>query len=234
MGTSVISILVLGFLLGIKHAIETDHVAAVATIASQERSMWRASLVGAVWGIGHTASLLVAGIAVLALRLTIPEQIQLVLEFLVGLMLVGLGVQAIRRAAKAVVIHQHEHEHGGSPSHAHLHVHVGGIQHHGGRAAVPTRSFWIGLMHGLAGSGALTVLVLATVPSLLVGIVYILTFGAGSILGMLGTSALIGLPVALTAGRFGTLHLRLQQVAGLLSIGVGAVLAWETLRSLIG
>lgn len=233
MGTSIISVLLLGFLLGLKHAIETDHIAAVATIASEQRSMWRASLVGAVWGMGHTASLLVAGIAVLALRLAIPEQIQLVFEFLVGLMLVGLGVRAIRRAAKAVVIHQHEHEHGG-PSHAHLHVHVGGIQHHGGWAGVPTRSFWIGLMHGLAGSGALTVLVLASVPSLVVGILYILVFGAGSILGMLGTSALIGLPMVLTAGRFGTLHMRLQQVAGVLSIGVGIVLAWETLRSLIG
>jgi len=230
---SAVSILVLGFLLGIKHAVETDHVAAVSTIASEQRSIWRASLVGAIWGMGHTTSLLVAGIAVLALQLAIPERIQLLLELLVGLMLVGLGVRAIRRAAKAVVMHRHEHHHGGS-SHTHVHVHLGSVGHAHGRAAMPMRSFWIGLMHGLAGSGALTVLVLATVPSLLTGIGYILVFGAGSIIGMLGTSALIGLPVVLTANRFGILHLRLQQAAGVLSIGVGILLAWETLRIMIG
>ncbi len=226
----VISMLALGFLLGLKHAIEADHVAAVATIVSQQRSVWRSSLVGAVWGMGHTVSLLAAGMLVLGLHLAIPERVGLVFEFLVGLMLVGLGVNAIWRAARDITLHRHAHAHE-DDSHVHLHVHVGGAGHDHRHVPVPKRSFWVGLMHGLAGSGALTVLVLATVPSFAVGLIYILVFGAGSILGMLVMSALISLPVVLTASRFGTWNLHMQQAAGVLSIVIGVTLAWEILQT---
>lgn len=234
MGTTVVSMLALGFLLGVKHAIETDHVAAVATIVSEQRSVWRSSLVGAVWGVGHTCSLLLAGMLILGLHLVIPERVELFLEFLVGVMLVGLGLRGIRRAARGITVHRHAHGHDDG-SHAHLHLHIGGdAAHDHGHVALSNRSFWIGLMHGLAGSGTLTVLVLATVPSVAVGLAYILVFGIGSVLGMVLMSALIGLPIVLTAGRFRLAHLRLQQVVGVLSVATGAMLAWEVVRTAVG
>jgi len=229
-----LSMLTLGFLLGLKHAIETDHVAAVATIVSQQRSIWRSSVVGAVWGIGHTASLLIAGILVLGLKLVIPGRLAVFLELVVGVMLVGLGMAPLRRAGRSIRLHRHVHRHG-QETHAHFHVHVGGDEAHQHRhLGLPTRSFWIGVVHGLAGSGAVTVLVLASAPSLVVGLGYILTFGTGSILGMLLVSTLIALPFALAARRLEILHLRIQQVAGLVSILVGAVLLRETLGAILG
>lgn len=234
MDNTIFSILILGFLLGLKHAVESDHVAAVATIVSGERSVWRSSLVGALWGVGHTTSLTVVGIIVLWLRLGIPQSVGVAVEFVVGVMLVGLGVQALKRAGRTIRLHRHTHAHDG-PVHAHFHLHIGSEATHEHRhVPIPTRSFWVGVVHGLAGSGALTVMVLAAAPSLLAGLGYVLIFGAGSIVGMLGMSGLIGLPFALTAGRLEVLSVRIQQVAGLGSIAVGVLVAWKTLQAALG
>ncbi len=226
MTAGVTSVLLLGFVLGTKHAFETDHVAAVATIVSEQRSIWRSSVVGILWGAGHTTALLAAGLLILAFRLTIPPRLALFFELLVGLMLVGLGLQAIGRSARGFALHRHRHGHDGE-THTHLHLHVGSRATHT-HAHLPflRRSFGVGLMHGLAGSGALTLLVLAAVPSLLAGVGYILLFGVGSVLGMVAVSLVIGLPIALAAGRFGAAHLWIQRAAGALSVGVGGALVW--------
>ena len=233
MEETVISILVLGLLLGLKHATEPDHVAAVATIVSGQRSVRRSSLVGALWGMGHTSALFLAGGVILALRLTIPQSVAMVLEFLVGLMLIALGIQGFRRAARSVRFHVHTHSHGDAV-HTHLHVHAGPEevhqQHH---TALPKQCFWIGVMHGLAGTGAVTVLVLAAVPSTAAGLGYLLLFGLGSILGMMTMSAVIGIPFVLTAGRYDTVSLRIQQAAALASIAVGAMLLREMLAAML-
>ncbi len=228
-----LSILILGFLLGLKHATEPDHVAAVATIVSGQRSVLRSSLVGALWGLGHTSALCLAGGVILVLRLTIPPAVAMVLEFLVGLMLVALGVQGFRRAAHSVQFHIHTHSHGDAV-HTHLHIHAGAEeahQHH--HAAVPKQPFWIGVMHGLAGTGAVTVLVLAAVPSMTAGLGYLLIFGSGSILGMMAMSAVIGIPFVLTAGRYDTASLRIQQAAALASVVVGVMLMREMLAAVL-
>ena len=228
-----VSILILGLILGLKHATEPDHVAAVATIVSGQRSVLRSSLVVALWGMGHTSALFLAGGVILALRLTIPQSAAIVLEFLVGLMLVALGIRGLRRAARSVRFHTHTHMHDDAV-HAHLHVHAGpdeAHQHH--HTALPKQCFWIGVMHGLAGTGAVTVLVLAAVPSTAAGLGYLLIFGLGSILGMMTMSAVIGIPFVLTAGRYGTASLRIQQAAALASIAVGAMLMREMLAAIL-
>lgn len=228
-----LSTVVLGFLLGIRHAIEADHVAAVATIVSEQRSVWRSSLAGALWGAGHTFSLLIAGLAILGLHLVVPRQAVLFIELLVGVMLVGLGVRGIWRA-RPIRLHRHVHLHGAS-SHMHLHLHVGGDVSHGhGHIGLPRRSFWIGLLHGLAGSGPLTVLALAAVPTVAAGVAYIVVFGIGSVLGMVLMSTLIGMPVALVAGRFGAAHLHLQRAVGIISAAIGAKLIWDIVKATIG
>ncbi len=230
----VLSILVLGFILGLKHATEPDHVAAVATIVSGQRSVLRSSLVGALWGMGHTVALFLAGAAILALRFTISPPVGAALEFLVGLMLVALGIQGFHRAARSIRFHTHTHDHGGT-SHSHLHVHAGRMQaHRHHHAALPPQSFWIGFVHGLAGSGAVTVLALAVAPSTIAGIGYLMIFGLGSIGGMMATSAAIGLPFVLTAGRYEAVCLHIQQAAALVSILVGVLLMRATLATVLG
>lgn len=228
-----LSTMALGFFLGIRHAIEADHVAAVATIVSEQKSVWRSSLAGALWGAGHTLSLLIAALLILGLHLVVPRQVGLFMELLVGVMLVGLGVRGIWRA-RPITLHRHVHAHGGS-SHGHLHLHIGGhVAHRHGHIRLPRRSFWVGLLHGLAGSGSLTVLALAAAPSVAAGLAYILVFGVGSVLGMVLMSTLLGMPIALAAGRFAPGHLRLQQAVGAISAAIGAKLIWEIVKATIG
>ena len=196
------SVLALGFVLGLRHAMDADHVAAVSTIVSERRGVGGSSLVGAVWGLGHTAALLVAGLAVIALHVPIPEGVAQAMEFGVAAMLAALGVNLLRRLFEGGTLHIHPHRHEGR-WHAHTHPHPHGMQgleeadrssgSHGA-ARVGRRPFFVGMAHGLAGSAALMLMVLATIPSRLLGLVYIGVFGLGSVGGMLLMSALIGLP----------------------------------------
>jgi ABC-type nickel/cobalt efflux system permease component RcnA len=225
METSLIAALGLGFLLGVRHALDADHVAAVATFVTQDRSVLRSCLRGTFWGVGHTTALLAAGVAVVAFKLQISPTLERGLERVVAIILVGLGAHVLVRTLSLVSLHRHEHAHGGA-LHRHLHVHLGDIDEHRHphlwRDA--PRPLLMGLLHGLAGSGALVVLVLTTMPSPAAAVVYILVFGVGSTAGMLLLSGLIGVPFALTAGGSRALGIALQLVVGACSILVGVLM----------
>ena len=221
----------IGLLFGLKHATEIDHVVAVSTIVSQHRNVWRSAIVGALWGAGHTAALLITGVIVLSLRIAIPERVSHWLEFCVALMIIGLGATALWRALrKRGDVHMHEHSHDGV-SHVHIHFHEQQTQHETHRgpqqshthgvSRVGLKPILIGAMHGLAGSGALTLLILTQIESTWLGLMFLAVFGIGSIAGMLLMSGLIGLPFALTSRNLTTVHHRLQTAAAVVSLAFG-------------
>ncbi len=219
-------VLVLGFVSGMKHALDPDHVAAVSTIVAEHKDVWRSARIGAFWGMGHTVTLATAGLVVLVFRLAIPERLTASLELVVGVMLVFLGAQTLYRCVRER-LHIHAHEHEGK-RHIHLHSHRHGPDHqheHGFRHEY--RSLVIGMVHGLAGSAALTVLVLSSIRSLGLGMLYLLMFGIGSIVGMMFTSALIGSPFAYTARAFERANRVLRLLAGMASVGIGCALLYE-------
>jgi ABC-type nickel/cobalt efflux system permease component RcnA len=223
--TSLFPALGLGFVLGLRHALDPDHVAAMSTLISQERGVLRSCLRGTVWGIGHTTALLVAGVAVLAFKLQIPPAIERGTEVLVALVLIGLGGHVLFRTLGAIRLHRHHHTHGGT-AHSHVHVHIGDGGEHRHRhlwRTVP-QPLLMGLLHGLAGSGALILLVLATLPSPTAAILYVLVFGLGSTAGMLVLSGLIGVPFALAVGGSRPVAAALQAVVGAATILVGALM----------
>ncbi len=209
-----------GLLLGMEHALDADHVVAVSTIVSESRSLLRSLLIGVVWGIGHTLTLLVVGLVVLLFGIALPPWVASSAEFLVGLILILLGMQILWRY-NAKRIHAHYHDHGDG-MHIHFHAHEATDAHtHEHQGPHVRKPLLVGMVHGFAGSAALLVLVLSTIRSPLTGVFYILTFGLGSIVGMLTVSALIGLPFLFTLGRFQRLHGGARVLAGLLSIGIG-------------
>jgi ABC-type nickel/cobalt efflux system permease component RcnA len=228
-------VLSIGLVFGLKHATEVDHVVAISTIVSRHRNVFRSAIVGALWGVGHTLTLLVVGAIVLSLRIAIPEFVTNWLELCVALMIIGLGISALWRASrKSSEVHMHQHDHDGM-SHTHVHFHERENKHQPASHAVHSHSVsrlgWkpvlIGMVHGLAGSGALTLLVLTQISSSLLGFVYVLTFGFGSIVGMLLMSGLIGLPFAFTSRKLTHLHNSLQTLAGVLSICFGIWYAYK-------
>lgn len=237
---SIWSTLALGFVLGLRHALDADHLAAVSTFVTEERSLWRASLIGVSWGIGHTAALLVFGLAVAAFRLTLTPRFSQFLEFIVGCMLVALGTNVLFRLARSSALHAHAHEHDGV-EHKHLHIHVAEPRHeHQHRHRHRTlrlggRPFMVGVVHGLAGTAALMMLVVGTLPSLLLAVIYIVIFGVGSIGGMMIMSLLMTVPLALAVERLRLFERLIRLAAGLFSLGVGGYLAWEVglIQSLI-
>lgn len=227
---SAAAVLGLGLVFGLKHATEADHIVAVSTIVSEHRNVWRAALVGGLWGVGHTASLLVVGVVVLALRVSIPVHVASWLEFGVALMIVGLGINVIVRALRRKRVHTHGHEHVDGVTHAHIHFHDHETEqgtHSHAVARVGFKPMLVGAMHGLAGSAALTLLVLTQIESVGLGLLYLTVFGLGSVFGMLLMSSLVGLPFALSARRLPSLSHSLQLVAGLLSIAFGLWYAYE-------
>jgi ABC-type nickel/cobalt efflux system permease component RcnA len=224
-----LSVLGLGFVLGLKHALDPDHMVAVSTIVSESKSVKRSSLIGTFWGLGHTTSLLCAGIVVIALRVQISNRVALWMEFAVALMLILLGLKSIRKSLRGRKLHRHRHTHDGS-THTHVHLHrEGDEQRHRHRHLIGlgARPFFVGLVHGMAGSAALTLLVLATIPSAVAGLIYIAVFGVGSLGGMLIMSSLISLPFVLTRKRFNVLSEGLQVAVGLFSLGFGLFLMWQ-------
>jgi hypothetical protein len=233
---SVFAVLGLGLVFGLKHATDVDHVVAVSNIVSEQRKLSRAALVGALWGLGHTASLVIVGALVLVLRVGVPEGVASGLEFCVALMIIGLGVATFARSLRArrAQVHLHRHRHDGH-GHAHIHFHEPGTEHAAEAAPhshavtrIGIKPFLVGAVHGLAGSAALTLLILAQIPSPLVGLLYLAVFGLGSIAGMLLMSGLVGLPFILTARKLSGLHHGLQAAAGALSICFGVWYASET------
>jgi sulfite exporter TauE/SafE len=224
---STFSVLLIGFMLGLQHAIEGDHLAAVSTIVSEKKNLWTASLVGGMWGIGHTISLFVVGALVIFLKLQISGSVETKLEAIVGGMLILLGLNALRKLFSAEKIHVHVHEHG-EREHAHIHSHSPAkpeTSHH----RFSPRSILIGMVHGLAGSAALMLLVVPTIESPWIALAYILIFGIGSIGGMMAMSFLIGLPIHFTANRFDFLNKGIRLCAGAFSLGLGAIIVYEKL-----
>src|SRR5262249_25206069 len=183
----------LGSLLGMRHALEPDHLAAVSTLVTQERNGYKAALMGACWGIGHTVSLVAAGTALVLLRAEMPARLADVFELGVAVMLVGLGLRAIYLAARQGPEGPvHAHHHG-----ALVHVHRGAHAHiHIGAWTLARRPLLVGAIHGLAGSGALTALVVATLPSTAARLIYMALFGVGSTVGMAALSGMLGWPLA--------------------------------------
>lgn len=213
------SVLALGFILGIRHAIEPDHVIAVSTIASQSKKLWHASLAGVFWGIGHTVTLFVVGLIVILMKNKIPEKWAMSLEFLVGIMLVYLGVRTIL-SFKNIHIHKHSHD---GEDHAHVHSHQNSGEHdhkHKHKNTTYLGSMFIGLVHGLAGSGAMVLLTMSTVKSIGEAAAYILIFGVGTVIGMLLFTTIIGIPFVLSKKRR-TVNRTFGLIAGVISIVFG-------------
>lgn len=219
---SVVSILAYSLVFGLKHALEPDHLAAVSTIAVEHKSLAGSSLVGAVWGVGHTLSLLLAGLVVILLGFDLREEYLTPVEVVVALMLIGLGARALwilwRERKTTAGAEQRE-----ALNHVHTHLdHPNSVWER-----IGVRPLLIGMVHGLAGSAALLLLLIPVIPSTALKIVYILVFGAGSIAGMVIMSCMVGLPAHLMAARFLKLSLAVRALAGLFSLGFGIWLLRE-------
>ena len=210
----------LGSLLGMRHALEPDHLAAVSTLVTTvpgERSSVRAAMLGVFWGLGHTLALVAVGAVLIVLRAEMPARASDLFELLVAAMLVGLGARAIYQAARQGPNGPaHVHQHG-----RRVHVHAGATPHvHVGRWTLARRPLMVGAVHGLAGSGALTALVLATLSSTAARITYMALFGVGSTLGMAVLSGLLGWPIA-RMGANRTLIRAMSLAVGCVSIALG-------------
>jgi len=229
MPISILSLLGLGFVLGLKHALDADHLAAVSTMATEKRSLLGSSLIGACWGLGHTLSLMIAGSLVILLHLEIGERTSKTLEFGVGIMLIVLGLNALLKLARGGKVHIHAHEHDG---HWHVHPHIHENQHHEAPHThhglkIGARPLVVGMVHGMAGSAALTLLVLATIPSPVLGFIYIVVFGIGSIGAMTIMSTVFALPSKLAAQRFGKMNFVFRALAGTFSLGLGVFTVYD-------
>jgi ABC-type nickel/cobalt efflux system permease component RcnA len=232
--SSLFAVLGLGFLLGLKHAAEADHVMAVTTFLSQERSLLRSCWVGLFWGAGHTLSLALAGTLIVPLKLNVSERLTGWLELAVAGMLVVLGAQALYRTWKDKFrLHRHPHMHAaGRAPHEHWHLHVKGKLQHNGWLHVGLRPLLVGVVHGAAGTGALMLLVFSTIHSPLRALLYILIFGAGSIAGMLIVSFVLAVPFQWAARRVASSYRIVQVSAGVFSCAFGIYLGvdiWERL-----
>ena len=220
-----IGLLGFGFLSGIKHAFDIDHIAAISTITSNQKSIKKSSLLGMFWGFGHAIALFLVGLIVLLLKIKIPEKMALLAELLVGVMLIILGINVLFAINKNK-IHIHKHKHG-NEEHVHFHSHKLGKYHY--HKHIPLKqSFLTGLIHGLAGNAALTLLILATINPALLGLIYTLFFGIGSILGMMLISTIISLSFAAIPNLQKTQKL-IRSSTGLISMTIGLIIVYGIL-----
>lgn len=224
---SLLSVILLGFFLGMSHAADPDHVIAVATIVSRQRTIWAGALIGTLWGIGHTLTIAAVGIAIILFNVVIPPRVGLSMEFAVALMLIFLGVlnltglmrQIAERLTPAPAhdppIHSHPHHHG-DYVHRHRHGHTADAHGHAEDKTPQARldrtlghlglyqvlrPLLVGVVHGLAGSAAVALLVLATIRDPVWATAYLLVFGVGTIAGMMLVTAAVAVPFTYTAGR---------------------------------
>lgn len=227
--TGAISILGLGFILGLKHALDADHLVAVSTIVSERKGFWNSSIIGALWGLGHTASLLAVGLLVIAFNFQIPPKIALRMEFAVAIMLIALGANVLWKIYRGATFHIHTHSHEG---HLHIHPHFHKpVEHkehitHHHSVPIGKKPFFVGMIHGMAGSAALMLLVLAAISSRPLALAYIGIFGLGSVGGMFLMSALIGLPFSFTS-KYERANKIIRTTAGVVSVCFGLFLAYQ-------
>jgi hypothetical protein len=210
---SVDYLVALGFVLGLRHAIEADHLAAISTIVTERRSLLSSLLVGAAWGLGHTLALLLAGVGVLLLRYQMTDRMAHALELCVGMMLVLLGANVLRTLVHRAASRSHDHATVATQSHS--------------DAWLPARPLLVGMVHGLAGSASLLLLTLAVVPSPLAAFFYIGVFGVGSMIGMAIMSVVLSVPAHLTVEHFARTHLALRGLCGLFSVALGLFIVYE-------
>lgn len=240
------SAIFLGLMMGMRHAIEADHVAALASLMARDvprRGLWK---LGTLWGSGHAVTLFGVGLFFLAFDWAAPEQFSGWLELVVGFMLVALGLDLIRRMVMDR-IHFHTHDHGDRVRHFHAHSHADDTlertanrahdpaQHphrHGARLSL--RAFVIGMVHGMAGSAALVLVVLGSIQSFWLGVVYMILFGVGSVVGMALFSAVISLPIRLSARSMTWAFNGLQGGIGVWTLVIGVSLITDHATILIG
>jgi ABC-type nickel/cobalt efflux system permease component RcnA len=222
------AILGLGFLLGMQHALEADHIAAVSSIAARRTDVGDIVKHGLTWGIGHTLTLFAFAGAAIVLGEAIPEHFAQPLETAVGLMLVGLGAHVLWRLWRDRV-HFHRHDHGDGQVHIHAHSHAGETAAHAREAShvhahgFRWRTLLIGLMHGMAGSAALFVLAVSQASSPVVGLGYVALFGIGSMVGMAALSTAIAVPLAVSARWLTWANRGLQGIVGVVTVAIGVM-----------
>lgn len=222
----------LGFLLGMQHALEADHIAAVSSIAARRTNVGDIVRHGLTWGLGHTVTLFVFAGAAILFGQAIPEHLSRPLETAVGIMLVGLGSHVLWRLWRDRV-HFHQHRHGDGSEHLHLHSHAGDtIPHprssHAHYHGFRWKSLLVGLMHGMAGSAALLVLAVTQVADPVYGVLYVLLFGFGSMLGMGALSTVIAVPLVASARWLTWANRGLQGYVGVITIAIGATTIYST------
>jgi high-affinity nickel-transport protein len=249
---NLLTVIGVGFLLGTRHATDPDHVIAVTTIVSRQRSIRHAGLIGILWGLGHTITILFVGAAIILFYLAIPPRISLTMELAVGLMLIFLGVLNLTGVTQWVtdrfmpahshggLIHAHSHRYG-VDAHAHIHGHHPEVDLH--LEQKPTGAFQkvlarvglyqllrpltVGIVHGLAGSAAVALLVLTTIREPRWAIAYLLIFGVGTIAGMMLITMIIGAPFAYTGKRFANFNRALGIASGLVSVAFGMFVTFQ-------
>jgi hypothetical protein len=200
------SILALGFFLGMRHATDSDHVIAVTTIVSQQRKVGSAALTGISWGIGHSITLLIVGATIVLFGVVIPERLGMSLEFCVALMLVFLGLLNLGSRRKWKQVHEHAQSH---------------------RLCLINRSVVVGVVHGLAGSAAVALLVLPMIREPVWAILYLLIFAAGTIAGMMLITAIIAVPITYSANRFQSFNRYIGTATGAFSMAFGLFLVYQ-------
>ena len=220
-----IGVLLLGLLVGMKHALEADHVAAVATLATRSASVSERVKLASMWGAGHAGTLFLLGGTVLALGLSLPEHLTRAFESVAGVMLIALGLDVLRRL-RSRGIHFHRHHHGDGREHFHAHAHDASRGHEHVHGLLP-RALLVGSLHGLAGTAALVVLSLQLTQSTVQALLYLATFGLGSVAGMAALSLAISLPVRMTSARLGSAWRMVEGALGMLTIGLGCWMAWR-------
>jgi ABC-type nickel/cobalt efflux system permease component RcnA len=228
-----LAILGLGFLLGMQHAMEPDHIAAVSSIAARRSDVSDIVKHGLTWGFGHTLTLFVFAGAAIILGQAIPAQLAPPLETAVGLMLIGLGAHLLWRLWRDRV-HFHRHVHADGTVHFHAHSHAGELKPHERAAHEHAHGFrWrtllVGLMHGMAGSAALLVLAVSQASSPMMGLFYVAVFGIGSMAGMGALSTVIAVPLAVSARWLTSVNRALQAAVGIVTISIGVATIAATL-----
>jgi hypothetical protein len=230
-----LNLLFLGFLIGMRHALEADHVAAVASLATGNNSLRGTVMQGAVWGLGHTLTLFLFGSIALLIDGIVPNNISAALEFAVGIMLVLLGLDVLYRLYKKR-IHFHAHKHGEDIKHFHAHAHNKDEAHnsnahqHEHSQAFPKRALLIGLIHGMAGSAALIILTVKTVQTPATALIYISLFGIGSILGMAILSCIIAIPLRYSSHKLTHVYNTLHIAISICTVTVGSMMVNDYLQ----
>jgi ABC-type nickel/cobalt efflux system permease component RcnA len=222
-----------GFLLGLRHALDTDHLAAVSTVLAERPSLLASSAVGLCWGVGHTFTLLLVGSIVLVTGIRLPVEFEFIAESGVGVLLIVLGWMLAFKLYRERW-HVHSHHHDGDP-HVHLHSHRRQDDHrHRHWMLESIRPFCIGMAHGLAGSAALMLMILATTTDVAAGLLSILIFGLGSIIGMMVIAMTISIPVLWSHSISRRLFVGMQGFSSLASVLVGVWMLVKLIPSVIG